>query len=183
MATQFYLIRTEPGFPLQSNVTANMLTPLHKQLLNNFQQEFPLSPTPFLDIANKLGVSEDEVLSTFRELSEQNFISRIGPVIQANQIGLSTLVAMAISSEKLIPIAEIINRFPEVNHNYQRDHRFNLWFVLIATDAQHLQKVITKIEKNTGFKTMQLPLLDDYFINLGFQLDLEDNIQTELSNA
>lgn len=160
-----------------------MLTPLHKQLLNNFQQEFPLSPQPFQDIANSLGVSEKDVLCAYNELAEKNYISRIGPVIQPNHIGLSTLIAMAIPSEKLITIANIVSHFPEVNHNYEREHHYNLWFVLIATDAQHLQTVIANIEQSTGFKTMQLPLLKDYFINLGFQLDLEDKADIELASA
>jgi DNA-binding Lrp family transcriptional regulator len=155
-----------------------MLTPLHKQLLNNYQQDFPLSPRPYLEIANHLGVTEAEVLSAFTELAEHHYISRIGPVIPPNHIGLSTLVAMAIPNAQLTTIAAIVSSFPEVNHNYEREHRFNLWFVLIASDQHHLQSVITKIETQTGFKTMQLPLLADYFINLGFQLDLEDTAQT-----
>ncbi len=151
-----------------------MLSSLHKQLLNNYQQEFPLLPRPYQSIAETLGVTEEEVLMAYQELAEKKYISRIGPIIQANHIGVSTLVAMAIPTEQLEKAANIINRFTEVNHNYQREHRFNLWFVLIASDKQHLHSTVTKIEAQTGFKTMQLPLLKDYFINLGFQLDLEE---------
>lgn len=150
-----------------------MLNSLHKQLLNDYQQDFPLSPAPYLDIANTLGVSEEEVLTAFSALSEQDFISRIGPIIQPNQIGISTLVAMAIPQVHISKVADIVSQFPEVNHNYEREHRFNLWFVLIAHNQQHLANVIEEIEIQTNFKTMQLPLLKDYFINLGFQLHLE----------
>lgn len=86
---------------------------------------------------------------------------------------------MQVPGEQLSAVASIVNHFPEVNHNYEREHLFNLWFVLIADDEHHLQTVITGIEGKTGIKTMQLPLLEDYFINLGFQLDLEDNHQSE----
>ncbi|OQK15750.1 AsnC family transcriptional regulator [Methyloprofundus sedimenti] len=156
-----------------------MLSPLHKQLLNEYQQDFPLSPTPYLDIANTLGVTEDEVLTAFSVLSEQDFISRIGPIIQPNHIGISTLVAMAIPQQQLAKVAGIISGFPEVNHNYEREHHFNLWFVLIASDQIHLSAVIKQIERQTQFKTMQLPLLEDYFINLGFQLDLESQVESQ----
>lgn len=155
-----------------------MISSLAKQLLNNFQQDFPLSPTPYLDIAKQLGVTEEEVLNTFTQLAADDFISRIGPVIQPNHIGHSTLVAMDIPTGELSTVADIISRFPEVNHNYAREHRFNLWFVLIATDQQHLQSVLANIELQTGFQTMQLPLLQDYYINLGFQLDLDDRLET-----
>jgi DNA-binding Lrp family transcriptional regulator len=151
-----------------------MLTVFHRQLLNNYQHEFPLSPTPYKDIAASLGVTEDDVLSAFIELTSKQFISRIGPVITPNQIGVSTLVAMAIPDEQIQSVADIVSQYSEVNHNYEREHRFNLWFVLIVKDDIHLQAVIEGIEMKTGFKTMQLPLLADYFINLGFELDFDD---------
>ena len=151
-----------------------MLTPLHKQLLNDYQQEFPLSATPYQDIAASLGVTEEAVLAAFNELNQQQFISRIGLVIAPNHIGASTLVAMAVPDEQLQSVAGIVSLYPEVNHNYERENVFNLWFVLISKDDAHLQAVIESIELETGFKAMQLPLLADYFINLGFEIDFDD---------
>jgi len=152
-----------------------MLTPLHKQLLNNYQRDFPLSARPYQDIADALGVTEDEVLSTLADLNSNNFISRIGPIIPPNHIGVSTLVAMAVPEQQLQVVADKISAYPEVNHNYEREHQFNLWFVAIAADVEHLRTVIDSIEQETGYKTMQLPLLDDFFIDLGFKLDLNND--------
>lgn len=151
-----------------------MLSPLHKQLLNDYQQNFPLSPTPFLDIAEQLGVSEAEVLAAFQSLSQRQLISRIGPVIAPNSIGNSALVAMAVSADDLEWVAEMISAYPEVNHNYERENRFNLWFVLVADNESHLQRVIGDIETRTAYSAMVLPMLADYYINLGFELDLHD---------
>ncbi len=151
-----------------------MLNSLQKQLLNNYQQEFPLSPTPYQDIASSLGVSEQDVLTGLQELIDQDFISRIGPIIPPNKLGNSMLVAMAIPVDQLQSVADVISKFPEVNHNYERENHFNLWFVLIAQNPEHLQTVITKIEVQTGFNAMKLPLLADFFINLGFELDWDD---------
>jgi DNA-binding Lrp family transcriptional regulator len=149
-----------------------MLTPLHKRLLNDFQRDFPLSPRPYQDIADVLGVSEDDVLSALNELNANNFISRIGPIIPPNHIGVSTLVAMAVPEQQLQAVADKINAYPEVNHNYEREHTFNLWFVVIAADAGHLQAVLDAIEQETGYKTLSMPLLDEFYIDLGFKLDL-----------
>ena len=151
-----------------------MLLALHKQLLNNYQQDFPLSPRPYRDIANQLGVDEADVLEAFQALSEQKLISRIGPVIAPNCVGSSALVAMAVPEADLPRVAEQISFYREVNHNYERENRFNLWFVLIANDERHLQAVIDDIERKTGFKTMLLPMVADYYINLGFELNLHD---------
>jgi len=113
-------------------------------------------------------------LLAFNELADEQFISRIGSIIAPNHIGVSTLVAMAVPVEKLQSIADIVSRYPEVNHNYERENRFNLWFVMIAKDDEHLQSVIETIETESGFNAMQLPLLADYFINLGFEMDFDD---------
>ncbi|MGR8929213.1 MAG: Lrp/AsnC family transcriptional regulator [Gammaproteobacteria bacterium] len=151
-----------------------MLAPLHKRLLNDYQQDFPLSPTPYRDIAEQLGVGEDEVLVAFRQLSDRQMISRIGPVIAPNCIGSSALVAMALPAAELVRVAEIISAYPEVNHNYERENRFNLWFVAVADNGEHLSGLIADIEAKTGYKAMVLPMLADYFIDLGFELDLYD---------
>ncbi len=152
-----------------------MLTTLHKQLLNDFQHDFPLSARPFQEIADALGVSEAEVLSAFTELNDNNFISRIGPVIPPNHIGVSALIAMSVPEPELQAVADKISAYPEVNHNYEREHRFNLWFVLIASDTEHLRAIIDAIEQDTSYPAMQLPMLDDFFIDLGFKLDLNND--------
>lgn len=152
-----------------------MLTPLHKRLLNDFQHDFPLTERPYQAIADELGVAEDEVIAALNDLNDKHVISRIGPVIPPNHIGVSTLVAMAVPEERLQEVADKISAYPEVNHNYEREHPFNLWFVVIAADAAHLRSVIEAIEWETACKTMQLPLLDDFFIDLGFKLDLNND--------
>ncbi len=151
-----------------------MLSPLHKTLLNDYQQELPLSATPYQDIADSLGISEQDVLSVFKQLLDKQFISRIGSVISPNQVGVSSLMAMRVPATQLQQVAALINQYPEVNHNYERENRFNLWFVLIARDDAHLQSVIADIERQTGIKTLYLPLLADYFINLGFEIEFDD---------
>ncbi len=148
------------------------LSALQKALLNDFQQDFPLSTTPYQDIACVLGVSEQQVLEAFAELSAHDFISRIGAIIPPNQLGVSCLVAMAIPPAQLSTVAALVTSYPQVNHNYERENRFNLWFVLMADNEAHLQAILDDIEHKSGFATMRLPLVKDYFINLGFQLEL-----------
>jgi DNA-binding Lrp family transcriptional regulator len=147
------------------------LSGLQKSLLNDFQNNFPLSPTPYADIAAHLGVTEKEVLDALRELDEAKIISRIGPVFRPHCIGTSTLVAMAVPKGRLQHVANYISALPEVNHNYEREHSFNLWFVVTATTEEHLQAVLTEIEENTGIAVMSLPMLESYHIDLGFDLN------------
>lgn len=147
-----------------------VFTELQKKLLNDFQRNFPLSPTPYAEIATQLGVSEEVVIQTLKEWSDQGIIGRVGPVFPPNRIGCSTLAAMSVPPARLEEIANYINTFPEVNHNYEREHPFNLWFVLTAATPVRLQTVLEEIEEVTGFPVMSLPLLEDYHIDLAFKL-------------
>ena len=153
-----------------STISLPPLTDLQKNLLNDFQRNFPLSPTPYADIATQLGVSEEAVLQTLSELSTQGIVGRVGPVFPPNRIGCSTLATMSVPPARLEEIAIYINSFPEVNHNYEREHQFNLWFVLTAESPVRLQEVLDEIEEVTGFNVMSLPLLEDYHIDLAFKL-------------
>ena len=145
-------------------------SPLEKHLLNDFQHDLPLSATPFADIAERLGVSEEEVLSSVRKLQDDGVISRVGPVFTPNRIGVSTLAAMSIPADKLECVARIISAFPEVNHNYEREHEYNLWFVVTASSEEHLDIVLHEIDQHADYPLMSLPMLEDYFIDLGFKL-------------
>ena len=143
---------------------------LEKRVLNDFQHDLPLSATPFADMAQQLGVSEDEILSTVSKLQDDGVISRVGPVFTPNRIGVSTLAAMSIPEAELECVARIVSAFAEVNHNYERDHEFNLWFVVTASSEEHLDIVLHEIEQHAEYPLMSLPMLEDYFIDLGFNL-------------
>ena len=143
---------------------------LEQHLLNDFQHGLPLSPTPYADLAKKLGVYETTVLESLKRLQTEGVISRVGAVFRPNRVGASTLVAMAVPADKLESIAAIVSDFSEVNHNYERDHHFNLWLVVIASDDENLATVLAEIEQRCGYPLLNLPMQDDYFIDLGFDL-------------
>jgi len=143
---------------------------LEKRLLNDFQRDFPLGPRPYAVLAERLGVSEPDVLAALARLQEQGAISRVGPVFRPNRVGASTLAAMAVPAERLEAVAALVSAYPEVNHNYERTHRYNLWFVVTATDRTRLDGVLADIEARSGLPVLDLPLQEDYHIDLGFEL-------------
>ena len=146
------------------------LTDLERRLLDRYQQGLPLSTTPYADMAAALEIEETEVLTALRRLQELGVISRVGPVFRPHAVGASTLAAMAVPDERLDEVAAIVSSFAAVNHNYEREHRFNLWFVATAADAEELEQVLESIEGLTNIKVMPLPMLEDYHIDLGFDL-------------
>jgi DNA-binding Lrp family transcriptional regulator len=80
---------------------------------------------------------------------------------------------MAVPPAKLAAIAEVVNRFPEVNHNYEREHRYNLWFVVTAGSEGRLQAALGASNRWPAGRCW-LPLLQEYHIDLGFALDGQD---------
>lgn len=152
---------------------------MEKHLLNDFQHGFPLVPRPYEEIAKKLGTTENIIIEALAELKKQGFISRVGAVFRANSIGASTLAAISVPENKLEHVAAIVNEYSEVNHNYKREHQFNLWFVLTARDEHDLNAVLDNIEQRTGYPVMYLPMIEDFHIDLGFDLDFdpEDNVE------
>lgn len=143
-------------------------------LLNDFQRNFPLCTAPFAELAAKLGVAEGAVLRMLEQLRREGKIARVGAVFAPKRIGASTLVAMAVPPEKLAAVAEAVNRFPEVNHNYEREHRYNLWFVLTAGSEGRLQAALGAIEQSVGYPLLALPLLKEFRIDSGSAPDGEE---------
>ena len=147
-----------------------LLSDLERHLLNVYQRRLPLSPTPYADMAESLGVSEAELLACLQDLTERGIVSRVGAVFRPNRIGVSTLAAMRVPAARLDEVAALVSACSEVNHNYERGHEFNLWFVATAADPQALERVLRDIERRSGIPVMDLPLEQDFHIDLGFPL-------------
>ena len=151
-------------------IQPQQLDAVDRRLLNEFQSGIPLIERPYARMAEQLGVSESEVMERLRRLTESGAVSRVGPVFRPKRVGMSTLAAMAVPAERLTAVAALVNTYPEVNHNYEREHRFNLWFVLTAPDHASLARVLEEIGRRTGLPVLDLPMLAEYHIDLGFPL-------------
>ena len=143
---------------------------LEFSLLNSFQRGFPLVSQPFQLIGKQVGATEAEVICALRELQGRGAVSRVGAVFAPNRIGAGTLAALAAPPERLEEIAARVSAYPGVNHNYQREHRFNLWFVTTAASPARLTELLDRIETETGLPILRLRLLEEFHIDLGFDL-------------
>ena len=143
---------------------------IRRHLLNDRQRDFPLTPTPFADIAEALGVDEAAVLREARALVAEGLASRVGAVVRPNTVGASTLAAVAAPEDEASVVAETIGRRPEVNHCYRREHVYNIWFVVTAADRAAVAASLAAIEAETGLDVLDLPLVEPFHIDLGFAL-------------
>lgn len=143
---------------------------LRLALLNPWQRGFPLVREPFAHVAGTLGLSADEVLAGYARLQREGALSRIGGVFAGNAGGAALLAAMAVPPERLDAVAAVVSSHPGVNHNYQREHHYNLWFVMTGQDDAAVRAAMRSLEDATGLTALQLRMQRAYRIDLGFDL-------------
>lgn len=124
---------------------------IDKKILNIIQKDFPIVAEPFKAVAEKVGISEDEVLERISRLKQEGIIRRIGAVFDSKKMGfVSTLCAARVPEEKLKTFVEVVNSYAGVTHNYRRNHEYNVWFTFIAPDEGTLEKSLEGIRTKTG---------------------------------
>jgi len=159
-----------------------VISQLQQDIINNAQKGFPLSGRPFHVIKEQLAsvninTSEEEVFKAINALHSQQVLSRFGAVFDHKKAGASTLAALAVPAKYLDKVAGIVNQFEQVNHNYGRDsysqqEKYNLWFVVTASDMLALKSTLANIELLTGLPILVLPMEASYHIDLAFSINV-----------
>lgn len=151
----------------QDNV---VLDDLSSSLLDVYQRDFPITSRPFAAMADALGCTEPDVLTKLLSLKDTGVLTRIGPVFDHKRAGSSLLAAVSVPKDQTERVAEQINGYVEVNHNYGREHEYNLWFVVTAPSKSYLSLILDDMEKAIGFPILRLPMEKAYHIDLGFHV-------------
>ncbi|RDZ38839.1 Lrp/AsnC family transcriptional regulator [Haloferax sp. Atlit-47N] len=152
-------------------------------LIDGYQSGFPVERRPFRVVAAELGIDEDDALDRVRRLRDDGVFRRFGPVLNPPVIGSSTLAAVAAPEERFDEVAEIINGYRQVNHNYRRAHDWNMWFVVTAGSRETRDRILDEIEERTGCEVLNLPMLTDYYIDLEFPIVNDDRFARESLGA
>lgn len=142
-----------------------------RRIVNRLQRGLPVTARPFAVVANDLEIEEYELLLRLRNLLEDGTLTRFGPMYNAERLGGAfTLAAMAVPEERFDDVAETVNAYPEVAHNYRREHRLNMWFVLASDQRERVAAVIAEIELATGLSVVDLPKLEEFYVGLYFEV-------------
>ncbi|HEX8741026.1 MAG TPA: Lrp/AsnC family transcriptional regulator [Casimicrobiaceae bacterium] len=140
---------------------------MDRAIVERLQQGFPVCERPFLVAATSLGTSEDELIARIGSLLDDRTLTRFGPLFQVERMGGAfTLAAMSVPGERFDAVAALVNAFPEVAHNYAREHRLNMWFVLATATADGARAVVDAIEARTGLPVLTFPKEREYYVGL-----------------
>lgn len=139
-------------------------------LINRLQDGVPLRHDPFAAIAREAGIPEAEVVGRIASLREVGAITRFGPFIDAEAMGGAfCLCAMSVPANRFDEVMTLVNAHPEVAHNYERQHRLNMWFVLACERPDQIAETAARIEGETGLTVLRFPKLKEFFI--GFRVE------------
>lgn len=143
-----------------------------RKLLNLLQEAFPVCSRPFFSIGEALGMEESEVLERIGKMKQNGYIRRISGMFNPRELGyVSTLCAMKVPEERVEEVAQIINGYAGVTHNYVRRHRYNLWFTLIEPSTERIEEVLREIQEKTGIDNLlNLPSKKVYKIKANFNM-------------
>lgn len=142
-----------------------------RRLLNRVQHGLPLVRHPWQALSDELGASEDRIRQRLQELLDEGTLTRFGPMFDIEQLGGAfTLAAMRVPEARFDQVAEQLNQIPAVAHNYQREHDYNMWFVLATATPEGISETIEQIEQLTGLSVLNLPKEKTYHVGLHFPL-------------
>ena len=140
---------------------------IDRHIINSLQAGFPICDSPYQQVAMQLGLSEQTLIARLQALLDNGTLTRFGPLYHAELMGGAlTLAAVTAPVEKFDEIAGIINAFPEVAHNYARNHVLNIWFVIATETPGQIHSVIAAIEQQTGLTVYNMPKINEYFVGL-----------------
>jgi siroheme decarboxylase len=140
---------------------------LERDIVNRLQGGFPLAPRPFAEAAAALGTDEATLIAALERMLAEKTLTRFGPMFDVEKMGGAfTLCAMRVPQAELERVAALVNAHPEVAHNYERAHEFNLWFVVAADAREAIAPLLAAIEAETGYPVLDLPREREYFIEL-----------------
>ncbi len=149
----------------------SLMDDIDRAILNRIQSDFPITPRPYLSIANDLSLSETDVLNRVARLKKAGIIRRIGGNFFPGKLGfVSTLCAAKVPEDKISLFAEIVNHYPGVTHNYQRDNDFNIWFTFIAPSMEEIEANLENISRNRNKRNYQSPATKLFKVRAHFDL-------------
>jgi len=147
------------------------LDPLDRKIINALQGGFPVCDHPFQVAAKDIGIAEADLVARIDKMLRERVLTRFGPLYHAERLGGGlTLAAMRVPEPDFERVAEIVNAFPEVAHNYERDDEFNMWFVVATDTPERIQEVLNEIERSSGYPVYNMPKEHEFFVGLRFEV-------------
>lgn len=153
----------------QADAKHRPLDEIDRRIINRLQDGMPVCDEPYRVIAGELGIRETELLHRLQSMLDDKTLTRFGPMFHAERLGGGlALAAMRVPEAEFERVSTQVNQLPEIAHNYQRAHEFNMWFVIATEQLDEVDTVVQRIESLTGFPVYNMPKIEEYYVGLRF---------------
>jgi DNA-binding Lrp family transcriptional regulator len=139
-----------------------MLTDLEKKIIASIQEDLPITARPFLDIARRLGISEEALLEVLRRLSARGVIRRFGATLRHQRTGYraNAMAAWQVEEERIDAVGRIMAEFRQVSHCYRRNPTpawpYNLYTMIHAEDDAACRETARQMAAAAGVAVYSL---------------------------
>ena len=149
------------------------LTAVDRQIIDNLQGEFPICERPYAEVAERLGITENELLQSLERLLADKVLTRFGPMYQIERMGGAfVLAALAVPETRYEEVTALVNALPQVAHNYRREHALNMWFVLATETQGGIAEAVARFERDTGLAVYAFPKEREFFVEMKLEARL-----------
>ena len=149
------------------------LSAVDRKIIDSLQGEFPICDRPYAEVAERLGITEDQLLQRLERLLADKVLTRFGPMYQIERMGGAfVLAALAVPEDRYDEVTALVNALPQVAHNYRREHALNMWFVLATETQAGIAEAVTRIERDTGLPVYAFPKEREFFVEMKLEARL-----------
>ena len=139
-----------------------MLTELEKKIIASIQNDIALTERPYLEISERLGISEQMLLQMLKGLCDKGVIRRFGATIRHQKSGFeaNAMVAWKVEEDRVDEVGELMASFKEVSHCYQRNPTdewpYNLYTMIHGNDEASCRDTACKLSEKASVNSYSL---------------------------
>jgi DNA-binding Lrp family transcriptional regulator len=130
-----------------------------RKILGIVQANLPDSLTPYADMAEQAGITEDEVLSLLRSMKEDGRIRRFGASLKHQRAGFAhnAMVAWKVDPREVDAAGTRAAEHDLISHCYYRpssaeDWPYELYTMIHGRHPEECREVIAEVMASTGLK-------------------------------
>lgn len=146
---------------------------INTKLINLLQQGLPLEKNPYGILAAQLEITRVELLARIKELYQEGYIRRLGGMFNNSCMGYtSILFGISVPEDIFDPVADYVNSFKGVTHNYQRNGKLNMWFTFSYSDAAEKEALLIGLQERFEIlEIFEFPNLRNYKLKVYFDME------------
>jgi len=139
-----------------------MLTELEKKIVASIQNDISLTERPYLEISEKLGISEQTLLQVLKDLCDKGVIRRFGATIRHQKSGFeaNAMVAWRVDEERVDEVGKLMASFREVSHCYRRNPTdewpYNLYTMIHGNNEASCRETAHKLSEKASVNSYTL---------------------------